>query len=46
LYFKDALLKVEVGVAKGKHTYDKRQSSMEKEIDRNNSREFKYDKYD
>lgn len=46
LYFKDALLKVEVGVAKGKHTYDKRQSSMEKEIDRNNSREFKYDKYE
>ncbi len=46
IYFKDALLKVEVGVAKGKHTYDKRQASMEKEMDRNNRRELKYEEKD
>ncbi len=46
LYFKGALLKVEVGVAKGKHIYDKRQSSMEKEMDKSSRRELKYENYD
>lgn len=46
IYFKRALLKVEIGVAKGKHTYDKRQSSMEKEADRTARRQLKYDNYD
>lgn len=34
LYFKEALVKVEVGVAKGKKLYDKRESLKEKAIER------------
>lgn len=34
LYFKQSLVKVEIGVAQGKHTYDKRRDLMEKDIDR------------
>lgn len=34
LYFKQSLVKVEVGVALGKHTYDKRKALMEKQLDR------------
>ena len=41
LYFKDALIKVEVGLCKGKHTYDKKQSLMEKDIKRVVEREIK-----
>ena len=41
LYFKDALIKVEVGLCKGKHTYDKKQSLMEKDIKRAMDREIK-----
>ena len=41
LYFKDALIKVEVGLCKGKHTYDKKQSLMEKDIKRALDREIK-----
>ena len=41
LYFKDALIKVEVGLCKGKHTYDKKQSLMEKDIKRAVEREIK-----
>ena len=33
LYFKESLVKVEVGVALGKHTYDKRKALMEKQLD-------------
>lgn len=33
LYFKQSLVKVEVGVALGKHTYDKRKALMEKQLD-------------
>lgn len=33
LYFKQSLVKVEVGVAQGKHTYDKRKALMEKQLD-------------
>ncbi|MBQ7408470.1 MAG: SsrA-binding protein SmpB [Clostridia bacterium] len=32
LYFKDALIKVEVGLCKGKHTFDKKQALMDKDI--------------
>ena len=38
LYFKQSLVKVEIGVAIGKHTYDKRRSLMEKDIKRNEER--------
>ena len=38
LYFKQALVKVEVGVAKGKHTYDKREDLRKKAIEENNRR--------
>lgn len=34
LYFKDALVKVEIALCKGKHTYDKRQSIKERDIKR------------
>ena len=43
IYFKNALVKIEVGVAKGKHTYDKKQALMEKELDRKASRYTGYD---
>lgn len=46
LYFKQSLLKVEIGIARGKHTYDKRQATMEKDEDRAARRSFKYEKYD
>ena len=36
LYFKQALVKVEVGVAKGKHTYDKREDARKKQIEKDN----------
>ena len=38
LYFKQSLVKVEVGVAKGKHTYDKREDMRKKAIEENNRR--------
>ena len=38
LYFKQSLVKVEVGVALGKHTYDKRRAIMEKDLKRNEER--------
>ena len=41
LYFKQALLKVELGVCQGKHTYDKKRSLMEKDIKREKEREIK-----
>ena len=41
LYFKDALIKVEVGLCKGKHTFDKKQTLMEKDIKRAMDREIK-----
>lgn len=36
IYLKQALIKVEVGVAKGKHLYDKRQADKERQIDKDN----------
>ncbi len=41
LYFKDALIKVEVGLCKGKHTFDKKQTLMDKDIKRAMEREIK-----
>lgn len=38
LYFKQSLVKVEIGVAQGKHTYDKRRAIMEKDLKRNEER--------
>ena len=34
LYFKGALIKMELGVCQGKHTYDKKRSIMEKDLKR------------
>lgn len=41
LYFKHALVKMELGLCKGKHTYDKKRSIMEKDISREKEREIK-----
>ena len=34
IYFKHSLVKVELGLARGKHNYDKRQSLKEKQLAR------------
>ena len=41
LYFKDALIKVELGLCKGKHTYDKKRSIAERDIKRQAARDIK-----
>lgn len=41
LYFKQALIKVELGLCQGKHTYDKKRTQMEKDILRENQRNLK-----
>ena len=41
LYYKDALVKMEVGLCKGKHTYDKKQTLMDRDIKRSVEREIK-----
>lgn len=41
LYFKEALIKIELGLCKGKHTYDKKQSIKEKDIKREAERAIK-----
>ncbi len=41
LYFKEALIKIELGLCKGKHTYDKKQSIKEKDIKRETERAIK-----
>ncbi len=41
LYFKGALVKVELGLCQGKHTYDKKRSIMEKDRMREKERELK-----
>ena len=41
VYLKGSLVKVEVGLAKGKKLYDKRQDIAKKDIRRENEREFK-----
>lgn len=41
LYFKQSLVKVELGICRGKHTYDKKRSLMEKDVKREKEREIK-----
>ena len=41
LYFKNALIKMELGICQGKHTYDKKRSIMEKDLKREKERELK-----
>ena len=41
VYFKQALVKVELGLCQGKHTYDKKRSLMEKDLKREKEREIK-----
>ena len=41
LYFKEGLAKLEIGVAKGKHTYDKKESIKEKDIKRETDKALK-----
>ena len=40
VYLKQSLIKIEVGVCKGKHTYDKKQTLKEKDIKRQIEREY------
>lgn len=40
IYFKQALIKVELGLCRGKHTYDKKQTLKERDIDRAAAREM------
>lgn len=41
LYFKDALVKIEIALCKGKHTYDKKQSIAERDVKRATDRAIK-----
>jgi SsrA-binding protein len=41
LYFKDALVKMEIALCKGKHTYDKKQSIAERDVKRDTERAIK-----
>lgn len=41
LYLKGALIKVELGICKGKHTYDKKQTLKEKDLKRSVDRDLK-----
>ena len=41
LYFKGALIKMEIGLCQGKHTYDKKRALMEKDIARDKERYLK-----
>lgn len=41
LYFKQALIKVELGLCRGKHTYDKKQTLKEKDLKREKERILK-----
>lgn len=41
LYFKKSLIKMELGLCQGKHTYDKKRSIMEKDLKREKMREIK-----
>ena len=40
LYFKQALIKVELGLCKGKHTYDKKQTIKERDLNREAMRDI------
>lgn len=41
LYFSQSLIKIELGLCQGKHTFDKKRSIMEKDIKREKERELK-----
>lgn len=41
MYFKDALVKVEVGLVKGKQNFDKKQSLLNKDLERDKQRAIK-----
>ena len=41
LYFKDSLIKMEIALCRGKHTFDKKQSIAERDIKRSVDREIK-----
>ncbi len=41
LYFKDALVKLELGVCRGKHTFDKKDALKEKDIKRSAERDVR-----
>ena len=41
LYFKKALIKVELGLCQGKHTYDKKRVLMQKDLERDKERQIK-----
>ncbi len=41
IYFKESLIKVQLGVCKGKHTYDKKKAIQERDLERSAQREIK-----
>lgn len=41
IYFKDSLIKVEIALAKGKHTYDKKETIAKRDIERDTQRQLK-----
>ncbi len=41
MYFKDSLVKIELGLCQGKHTFDKKKSLMEKDVMREKERILK-----
>ena len=41
LYFKDSLVKIEVALCRGKHTYDKKQAIADRDVKRSVDREIK-----
>lgn len=41
IYFKQAIIKLELGLCQGKHTYDKKRSIMERDVKREKEREIK-----
>ena len=41
LYFKGSLVKIEIALCRGKHTYDKKQAIAERDIKRSTDREIK-----
>ena len=41
LYFKDSLVKIEIALCRGKHTYDKKQALAERDVKRSTERDIK-----
>ena len=41
MYFKDALIKMEIALCKGKHTYDKKQAIADRDVKRATDRDIK-----